>query len=78
MQLDLNCTLLNKTPTIEEQWAKILRKASNDLVKLAHEHYTNQVEVELQQHKILLKEIKELSNHHSLTKAENNNLTGLV
>ena len=47
MQLDLNCTLLNKTQTIEEQWDQVLRKASNDLVKLAHDHYTNQVEVEL-------------------------------
>ena len=78
MQLDLNCTLLNKTQTVEEQWDQILRKASNDLVKLAHDHYTNQVEVELKHQKILLKETKELTNHHSLTKAENTNLTGLV
>ena len=78
MQLDLNCTLLNKTQTVEEQWDQILWKASNDLVKLAHDHYTNQVEVELKHQKILFKETKELTNHHSLTKAENTNLTGLV
>ena len=36
MQLDLSCTLLNKTSTIEEQWDKILLKASNDLVKLSY------------------------------------------
>ena len=78
MQLDLNCTLLNKTQTVEEQWDQILQKASNDLVKLAHDHYTNQVEVELKHQKILLKETKELTNHHNLTKAENTNLTGLA
>ena len=71
MQLDLSCTLLNKTPTTEEQWEQIPLKASNDLVKLAHNHYTNQVESELKQQKILLQEIKELTNHHSLTRAEN-------
>ena len=41
MQLDLSCTLLNKTPTTEEQWEQIPLKASNDLVKLAHNHYIN-------------------------------------
>ena len=71
MQLDLSCTLLNKTPTTEEQWEQIPLKASNNLVKLAHNHYTNQVESELKQQKILLQEIKELTNHHSLTRAEN-------
>ena len=51
MQLDLNCTLLNKTQTVEEQWDQTQWKASNDLVKLAHDHYTNQVEVELKHQK---------------------------
>ena len=78
MQLDLSCTLLNKTPTIEEQWDKILLKASIDLVKLSFDHYMNQVEVELKQQKVLLQEIRELSTHHNLTSAENSTLTGLV
>ena len=43
MQLDLSCTLLNKTPAVEEQWEQML-KASNDLVKLSYDHFTNQVE----------------------------------
>ena len=43
MQLDLSYTLLNKTPAVEEQWEQML-KASNDLVKLSFDHYTNQVE----------------------------------
>ena len=77
MQLDLS-TLLNKTSTIEEQWDKILLKASNDLVKLSYDHFTNQVEIELKQQKVLLQEIKELSTHHNLTRAENSTLTGLV
>jgi len=77
MKLDLSCTLLNKTPTTVEQWEQILLKASNDLVKLTHDHYTNQLEAELKHQKILLHEIKEL-NHHSFTRAENTNLTSLV
>ena len=78
MQLDLSCTLLNKTPTIEQQWDKILLKASIDLVKLSYDHFTNQVEVELKQQKVLLQEIRELSTHHNLTRAENSTLTDLV
>ena len=42
--LDLSCTLLNKTPAVEEWWEQILLKASNDLVKLSYDHFTNQVE----------------------------------
>ena len=77
MKLHLSCTLLNKTPTTVEQWEQILLKASNDLVKLTHDHYTNQLEAELKHQKILLHEIKEL-NHHSFTRAENTNLTSLL
>ena len=71
MQLDVSCTLLNKTPTVEEQWEQILLKASIDLVKLSFDHFTNQVEAELRHQKVLLQEIRELTTHHSLTKAEN-------
>ena len=44
MQVDLNCTLLNKTTAVEEQWEQILLKASNDLVKRSSDHFINKVE----------------------------------
>ena len=62
MQLDLSYTILNKTPAVEEQWEQML-KASNDLVKLSFDHYTNQVEAIFPCFANLVSAVPEMSHH---------------